>query len=92
VIAVAQLLTSELVSNAVEHASGSIRVSFDCTGGVLRVRVRDESAHLPTISRALDSDLRGRGLMLVAGLALGWGVAPDLVTGGKTVWFRLRTT
>ena len=90
-IAIAQLLTSELVSNAMEHTSGSIRVSFDCADGVLRVRVRDESAHEPVVGRPLVSDLRGRGLLMVESLAMAWGVAPDLLTGGKTVWFRLRT-
>ena len=88
---VAELLTSELVSNAVEHGSGRIRLSLDCVDGVLRVRVRDGSPHQPALRRPTTVEERGRGLLLVEKLALSWGVAPDLATGGKAVWFRLRT-
>lgn len=88
---VAELLTSELVSNAVEHGSGHIRLSLDCVDGILRVRVRDASPHQPVLRRPTLGDERGRGLLLVERLALAWGVAPDLATGGKAVWFRLRT-
>ena len=92
VIEVAQLLTSELVTNAMEHASGVVRVSLDCADGILRVRVRDGSPARPSTRQPLNLDeVRGRGLLLVASLAMSWGVAPDLLGGGKTVWFRLRT-
>jgi anti-sigma regulatory factor (Ser/Thr protein kinase) len=89
---VAQLLTSELVTNAVHYSSGEIKLSLDCADHVLRVRVRDESSHHPQLRRPQTGDERGgRGLLFVESLALSWGVAPDRTSGGKTVWFRLRT-
>lgn len=90
VIAIAQLLTSELVTNALQHGSGDVRLSFDCVGGVLRVRVTDDSPRQPVLDRSLRGE-RGRGLLLVESMAMSWGFAPDLSSGGKTVWFRLRT-
>lgn len=93
VVAVAQLLTSELVTNALRHGGGDIRVSLDCADGVLRVRVRDGSARHPAVREHLagrDAD-SGRGLLMVEKLATSWGSTPELGSGGKTVWFRLRT-
>ena len=92
VIEVAQLLTSELVTNAMEHGSGVVRVSLDRADGILRVRVKDGSPLRPVMRQPLNlEETRGRGLLLVASLAMSWGVAPDSPGGGKTVWFRLRT-
>ena len=92
VVETCQLLTSELVTNAMLHGSGAVRISLDCAAGILRVRVRDGSVRRPAARDAPNPDeTRGNGLLLVETLALSWGFAPDLLTGGKTVWFRLRT-
>jgi anti-sigma regulatory factor (Ser/Thr protein kinase) len=88
VIETATLLVSELVTNAVRHAQGNIRVRARRHRAVLRVEVSDEltgvqlHAQLPPPSAT-----RGRGLVLVEELASKWGVTqgPD----GKTVWFHL---
>jgi anti-sigma regulatory factor (Ser/Thr protein kinase) len=90
VVTVAQLLTSELVSNAVEHGSGSIRLSIRCHDDVLRIGVTDDSPRPLAFTRPRTSDDRGRGLLLVERMALAWGVT-STPGAGKTVWFKLRT-
>lgn len=91
VVALAQLLTSELVTNALEHSSGEVRMRLDCEDGVLRVEVADESLHEPSVSRPPVEHERGRGLLMVESLAMAWGVTTALRGKGKTVWFKLRT-
>lgn len=79
------LLTSELVTNAVRHGTGSVDLRVAWGHGAVRVEVEDQSPQRPVI-RAMDRDaLSGRGLVLVDRLCAGWGVLPAAV--GKTVWF-----
>ncbi|HEX8003446.1 MAG TPA: SpoIIE family protein phosphatase [Mycobacteriales bacterium] len=92
---VAVLLTSELVTNAVRHAAGDLRLRILRRPGGLRVEVHDRDATaLPQlVARSPDGsdDLAegGRGLQLVAELASRWGV--ETLAGGKQVWFELDT-
>jgi anti-sigma regulatory factor (Ser/Thr protein kinase) len=84
---IAQLVVSELVSNAVEHARTSSTVDLEYTGTALRIRVRDGSTTRP-VPRPLDMvSFRGRGLPLIDRVADRWGIEehPD----GKTVWAEL---
>lgn len=87
-VAIAQLLTDELVNNALEHGRGAIIVSASFDGGSLRVGVFDESPERPLLRTATAHEAHGRGLCLVNRLAASWGVdeGPDI---GKTVWFEL---
>ena len=88
----ATLLTSELVTNAIQHtASGApdgtvTIVVIDVAGGVL-IEVTDEgSAGVPTVQGdPLAPD--GHGLYLVQQLAAQWGYRRD--HAGTTVWFHL---
>ena len=85
---VVELLTSELVSNVIEHARTTARVTAVITGARLRVSVTDEGPGMPT--RQVDVSpqrVSGRGLALVETLAASWGVGAADV--GKTVWFEL---
>ena len=87
----AQLLTSELVTNAVMYAPSEFSVSawFVPTAGALRVEVEDTTPVVPTPKApSAASHLGGRGLQLVAARAYDWGV--DVRAGGKSVWFELR--
>lgn len=81
---VAELLVSELVTNAVVHARTTARMSVSVTGGIARIEVSDDEPGQPVL-RELDQDPGGFGLWLVEWLAESWGVIPD--ESGKTVWF-----
>jgi serine/threonine-protein kinase RsbW len=88
---VVELLTGELVSNAVLHGphSGTVRVQVRIDGDVVRVGVRDAGGGTPTVGHPEPTAASGRGLALVEALSSGWGtqVHPD----GKTVWFEVHT-
>jgi serine phosphatase RsbU (regulator of sigma subunit)/anti-sigma regulatory factor (Ser/Thr protein kinase) len=82
----AELLVSELVTNALAHAASdvSLRLILD---HVLVCEVFDDAAAMPRLRIADDSDENGRGLRVVSQLAQRWGTrrTPD----GKAVWFEL---
>jgi anti-sigma regulatory factor (Ser/Thr protein kinase) len=84
---VAQLLVSELVTNAVLHAGTSIVVEVRVDGERVRVAVQDLSTTFPQPRVAADDATRGRGLQLVDALSSSWGW--ELTAGGKSVWFEL---
>jgi anti-sigma regulatory factor (Ser/Thr protein kinase) len=86
----AQLLVSELVSNAIQHGKGQITVSIARSSRGVRVDVGDEGAGRPGVVAAGTDQLRGRGLMLLDRIAAEWGVAPRKGGPGKVVWFSLR--
>lgn len=91
VVATAQLLTSELFSNALDHGAGDIILQISRLPGELRVEVSDRSPERPKVRPVTLHDVRGRGLMILEALALRWGVSAN-VGEGKTVWFTLRTS
>jgi DNA-binding NarL/FixJ family response regulator len=83
-----ELLTSELVSNAVEHARSPAQVTAAMTGARVRVSVTDEGPGMPTLQLDVSpQQATGRGLALVAALSARWGVGAGDV--GKTVWFEV---
>jgi anti-sigma regulatory factor (Ser/Thr protein kinase) len=84
----ALLLTSELVTNAVLYAAGTINVGVDLDLTRVRVEVGDTSSDAPAPRDATAEETSGRGLHLVAAIARAWGVRnePD---DGKVVWFEL---
>lgn len=92
-IETAELLVSELVTNAVRYSEGHVLVRVRWAEGLLRVTVRDSSYRPPV---AADGPVgahrtRGRGLFLVRRLAHRWGHYDFAQsTGGKAVWFELR--
>jgi anti-anti-sigma regulatory factor/anti-sigma regulatory factor (Ser/Thr protein kinase) len=89
VVQVAQVIATELVSNAVLHAGTPVDFSVVLREHVVGVAVRDGDPSPPR-RRTIFSDSadHGRGLQLVDGLAAAWGY---LVTnGGKVVWATLR--
>lgn len=86
---VALLLTSELITNAIQHGSGPVvvRVGLDRSRS-LQVEVTDTMpAELHPRPTSLDAD-NGRGLYLVDALADSWGTENNLY--GKRVWFTLQ--
>jgi serine phosphatase RsbU (regulator of sigma subunit)/anti-sigma regulatory factor (Ser/Thr protein kinase) len=82
----AELLVSELVTNAVRYAQGKIGLRLVLEGGLV-CEVTDDSAALPRLRHADDSDERGRGLQVVSQLAQRWGARR--AASGKVVWCEL---
>lgn len=89
VLADAELLVSELMSNAVRHGGGGIRLTVSLQRGSLTVAVFDAGPERPAMrTKAPERTVAsGRGLRMVEQLAADWGV--DAADSGKTVWFRL---
>ncbi len=86
--AVAVLLTSELVTNAIRHETGeTIILAITCAYGQLHVDVHDTSRTAPVPMDAPPDAEVGRGLMLVASLSTTWGFYPT--PAGKAVYFTL---
>ncbi|GAA4894861.1 SpoIIE family protein phosphatase [Streptomyces coeruleoprunus] len=85
----AQLLVSELVTNAVLHARTEVEVAAArVDDGTVRVRVTDQRPDRGLVPRECPSYAgTGQGLALVGRLASRHGV--DTGEDGKTVWFEL---
>jgi anti-sigma regulatory factor (Ser/Thr protein kinase) len=86
----AALLTSELVTNAIRHASEeheAIELVISWAGGLLRVEVHDGSRSAPARVHALPYAEAGRGLMLLDSLSSSWGYRET--ARGKAVYFTL---
>jgi anti-sigma regulatory factor (Ser/Thr protein kinase) len=89
----AELLLSELMTNAYRHAkvpAGSeIRARCVVTADRVRVTVTDANSTLPVPKTASPDDESGRGLALVVTLADNWGTEPRECGIGKEVWFEV---
>ena len=81
------LLTTELVSNGVQHAMTTMTLSISYDGSCLRVAVSDQNHDIPTLAPGYGTRVHGWGLRLVDLLASDWGT--NVEAGGKTVWFEL---
>ncbi|MER5544338.1 SpoIIE family protein phosphatase [Streptomyces sp. NPDC002589] len=79
----AELMLSELVTNAIRHGSGPIRVRL-LHHRTLICEVSDTSNTAPHLRRAASTDEGGRGLFLVAQLAQSWGTR--YLPQGKVIW------
>jgi serine phosphatase RsbU (regulator of sigma subunit) len=84
---VAELLVSELVTNAVRHGRGRLVQLRLVRGDTLLCEVDDDDHDLPTLLSAGPADECGRGLRVVSTLAREWGTSRT--STGKTVWFEL---
>lgn len=83
----AQILSSELVTNAVRHAGTMIDLTISLRHGDLRVSVRDRFARPPQMQTPQPTDEGGRGLLIVDTVASAWGNVA--VPEGKLVWATL---
>ncbi|MFI6443291.1 SpoIIE family protein phosphatase [Kitasatospora sp. NPDC050543] len=82
-----ELMVSELVTNAVQHATRPVTLSLVRTSR-LRCEVGDDNPLLPRPKRVGPEDERGRGLQIVARCADRWGATR--LGAGKVVWFEQR--
>lgn len=85
----AQLVASELVTNAVLHAKTGIDLTLRFIRPYLHIAVRDHGPGQARITGHIDeSHENGRGLLLVDALASAWGNLFPL--SGKIVWATVR--
>jgi PAS domain S-box-containing protein len=78
-----ELVVSELVTNAIRHASGPIRLRL-IRQSVFICEVYDGSNTVPRLRHARTTDEGGRGLFLVAQLTRRWGTR--YTADGKLIW------
>ena len=83
----AEVIVSELVTNAMLHARSPFRVSISRTNPSITISVRDACSDPPT--RVTGNVLRngGRGIALVAALSQTWGSREE--ADGKTVFAKI---
>jgi signal transduction histidine kinase len=86
----AQLIVSELATNALRHGSGPIEVRLSCAGGDLCIQVHDDGQGRPVRRETTIEDESGRGLAVLDHL-LGEhggvrGIREDRDGPGKTVY------
>jgi anti-sigma regulatory factor (Ser/Thr protein kinase) len=86
----AVLLASEVVTNAVLHAGGSVDVVVIADSSMARVEVHDDHPSHPVLLTSGPEATFGRGLRVIEALAGGWGV-DDRGDRGKCVWFEVRS-
>lgn len=81
------LATSELASNAVNHAHSGFAVQVALHENCVRVGVRDTSPVSPRLLPMTGTEASGRGIATVAMLSVRWGIETHPI--GKTVWAEL---
>lgn len=80
----AQLVVTELLSNAVDHARAPVQLVVDFLGETVRVEVHDAADAPPHLQPHDPLRGRGRGLQMVEALSARWGWTDS--PGGKVVW------
>jgi anti-sigma regulatory factor (Ser/Thr protein kinase) len=90
-VATAQLLVSELVTNAVVHGKGPIGLRVSRDEGMVRVEISDARDQTPRLIQPISEPQAeaGRSLFLLDALANAWGTIPAGGHGPKTTWFEL---
>ncbi|MFJ2647439.1 SpoIIE family protein phosphatase [Streptomyces sp. NPDC087420] len=79
------LIVSEMVTNALVHTQGSVRLDLALAADRLRIAVTDGSPRAPAKPVIVDwESTGGRGILLVEAMSAAWGSVP--VSGGKQVW------
>jgi anti-sigma regulatory factor (Ser/Thr protein kinase) len=85
----AELLVSELVTNALRHTRGPLRLNVQVRGCRLRCEVEDTHPAAP-VRRGVDADAEGgRGTELLDLLTEAWGSTRTAT--GKTTWCEMLT-
>ncbi|AUG79573.1 hypothetical protein CFP65_4853 [Kitasatospora sp. MMS16-BH015] len=79
----AELLVSELVTNALRYGQGAVSITLALTEQALQISVADFGRGLPQPREAAPEDSSGRGLAIVSALCSKWTVTTRLT--GKTV-------
>ncbi|MEU9318022.1 ATP-binding protein [Streptomyces sp. NPDC048295] len=85
----AELVVSELAANVIKHVGRGVAATLvmETAGERLRIELHDKSYQVPVLEPVTGDDEGGRGLHLLAGMALDWGTL--LTATGKSVWCEL---
>jgi hypothetical protein len=83
----AQLITSELATNALNHALSAFRVRLQCNDDSVRIAIQDIALTRPERQQIAVDSFGGRGVSIVEMTATSWGC--ELVDEGKEVWAEL---
>ncbi|MFJ5608349.1 ATP-binding protein [Streptomyces sp. NPDC093221] len=82
-----ELLSTELITNAIRYSRAPCAVAVRWTGVRIRVEVTDSDPARPRPRHGSVDAEDGRGLLLVEALSAVWGSSPD--PAGKVVWFEV---
>lgn len=82
-----ELLTSEVVTNAIVHAGSAPELVVRVRRDRVRVEVNDKSPAVPVVRVVDPAAVSGRGMVIVEELAGAWGV--EHIPRGKRVWFEV---
>ena len=86
----AEIITSELVTNAVQHAGGNgtqtigVTIIYADSPAAVTIAVSDSSPHGPIRRDTTAGSEQGRGLQIVEALSVHWGWRQE--GGGKVVF------
>ena len=68
------LIVSELVTNSLRARARSVTVRLRRWPDSIEIQVQDDGEGWPTLHSPTESDLHGRGLVIVGALSREWGV------------------
>lgn len=88
VVDTVELLTSEVVTNAIIHGRSGPQLAVEIGEHVIRVAVHDLSPEIPVRQFDRIDGVSGRGVVIVEELASAWGVERTQ-SGAKHVWFEV---
>ena len=83
----AELLVSELVTNAVVHAHSTVELAVHLRPERVRVEVIDSAREHVRRRDAKEDEQSGRGMALIEAIAVAWGI--NSLLSGKSVWFEM---
>jgi anti-sigma regulatory factor (Ser/Thr protein kinase) len=85
----AELITSELVSNAYRHAPGTEKFELvvERYPGGVRLTLADGSSIQPVVQELRDDEPHGRGMRMIQASAARWGA--EVHGAGKRVWVEI---
>ena len=86
----AEIITSELVTNAVQHAGGNgtqtigVTITYAGSPAAVTIAVSDSSPHRPIRRDTPPGSEQGRGLQIIEALSAHWGWRQE--GGGKVIF------